>query len=166
MKQEIVVSQYRAALMMLRQTVEDCPDTLWNRGSDDNAFWQIAYHTLYYVHLYLSKSDNEFEAWPKHIEDYPHMGRGLPWPPHDPPKIGDPYTKDDILEYFDFIDERIPDFVAAAPYDDPAGFFRLPFSRGALHLYNIRHIQHHAGQLIERLRQTTGKGVDWVRSGE
>ena len=164
MKQEIVISQYRASLAMLRTAVEDCPDELWNRASDDNAFWQIAYHTLYYAHLYLSKSDEAFEAWPKHIEDYPHMGR-LPWPPNDLPKIGDPYTKDDILEYFDYIDERIAGFVAAAPYEDPAGFFWLPFTRGELHFYNIRHIQHHAGQLIERLRQATGNGVDWVRSG-
>ena len=165
MKQEIVVSQLRASLAMLRKAVEDCPDALWNRGSDDNAFWQIAYHTLYYAHLYLSKSDDAFVAWPKHIEDYPHMGR-LPWPPNDLPKIGDPYTKDDIFEYFGYIDERLPGFVAATPTEDPAGFFWLPFTRGELHFYNIRHIQHHAGQLIERLRQATGNGVDWVRSGK
>jgi hypothetical protein len=39
------------------------------------------------------------------------------------------------------------------------------FSRAELHVYNIRHIHHHAAQLSLRLRLDTGRGVDWVGSG-
>jgi hypothetical protein len=28
---------------------------------------------------------------------------------------------------------------------------------------NLRHIQHHTGQLAERIRQSTGHGVSWAR---
>jgi hypothetical protein len=42
---------------------------------------------------------------------------------------------------------------------------RPSLSRAELHIYNIRHIQHHAGQLSLRLRLETGEGVDWVGSG-
>ena len=31
-----------------------------------------------------------------------------------------------------------------------------------LHLYSIRHIQHHIGQLIERLHQAGIQGFPWV----
>jgi len=31
-----------------------------------------------------------------------------------------------------------------------------------LHMYNIRHLQHHAGQLIDRLRTTENIGIAWV----
>ena len=54
---------------MLRQAIERCPDSLWandESGKYDNAFWQIAYHTLYYTHLYLSVDAESFEPWEHH----------------------------------------------------------------------------------------------------
>ncbi len=37
---------------------------------------------------------------------------GLPWPPHRPPKIGEPYTKEEMLEYCEFcqkeVEEKVP----------------------------------------------------------
>ena len=38
-------------------------------------------------------------------------------------------------------------------------------ARGELHVYNIRHIQHHAAQLVLRLRLDTEVDIDWVKSG-
>lgn len=35
--------------------------------------------------------------------------------------------------------------------DAPSGFFWLPFNKLELQLYKTRHVQHHAGQLIDRL---------------
>ncbi|KPJ52053.1 hypothetical protein AMJ39_08795 [candidate division TA06 bacterium DG_24] len=54
----------------------------------------------------------------------------------------------------------------AVPFGDPSGFPWLPFNRFELHLYNIRHIQHHAGQLIERLRSQGVTDFEWVGIGE
>jgi hypothetical protein len=45
---------------------------------------------------------------------------------------------------------------------DTSGFFWLPFSKLELQLYNIRHIQHHTGQLIERLREQKDISVEWI----
>ena len=44
----------------------------------------------------------------------------------------------------------------------PSGFSWLRFGKTELQLYNIRHIQHHAGQLTDRLRTAAGIGVRWV----
>lgn len=49
----ILKSQYHAALAMLRETIEQCPDDLWLATQHTNSFWQVAYHTLYFTHLYL-----------------------------------------------------------------------------------------------------------------
>jgi hypothetical protein len=47
-----------------------------------------------------------------------------------------------------------------------SGFSRLPFSRGELHLYNIRHVQHHTGQLSAYLRRIVEDGERWwVKTG-
>ena len=44
-------SQYHAALAMLRESIERCPDALWYSHTPTNAFWQVAYHTLFFAHL-------------------------------------------------------------------------------------------------------------------
>ena len=46
-------SQYHAALSMLRQTIERCPEDLWLDETPENAFWHVAYHALFYGHLFL-----------------------------------------------------------------------------------------------------------------
>ena len=48
--------------------------------------------------------------------------------------------------------------------EDSSGFSWLPFNKFELQLYNIRHLQHHTGQLIERLRSGAGIGMGWVGS--
>jgi hypothetical protein len=40
----ILKSQYRAALAMLGQALERCPDDLWAHDSHPNPFWHVAYH--------------------------------------------------------------------------------------------------------------------------
>jgi hypothetical protein len=42
---------------------------------------------------------------------------------------------------------------------------RLSMSRAELHVYNIRHIQHHAAKLSLRLRLDYGLDIRWVGSG-
>ncbi len=43
--------------------------------------------------------------------------------------------------------------MAQTRLDADSGFYWLPFNKFELQLYNIRHIQHHTGQLTDRLRQ-------------
>ncbi len=47
-------SQYHASLAMLRTAIRACPEDLWSSSDGHaNRYWRIAYHTLYYTHLYL-----------------------------------------------------------------------------------------------------------------
>ena len=52
----ILISQYRAALAMLKQTIVLCPQSLWNAADEQNKFWQVAFHALYFTHEYLADS--------------------------------------------------------------------------------------------------------------
>jgi hypothetical protein len=161
MEQDVVTSQIRASLAMLRSAIEACPDSLWNRESDHNAFWVLAYHTLHFAHLYLSPSEEAFEPFERPVEGrdgFGHTDLG-DWSTLTPE---DAYTREDVLAYCDHVDRRVAELVQSAPFDAPSGFHWLRFSRGEAHLYNLRHIQHHAGQLIERLRQAAGTGTRWV----
>jgi hypothetical protein len=156
-----LISQYRAALRMHRASIEVCPADLWTDETFENRFWNLSYHTLFYTHLYLSRSEAAFEPWEKGRKLCQYMGR-LPWPPHEQVEIGPPYTREALLEYVDFVEEKIGDAIREDDPEAESGFEWIPFNRFQLHLYNIRHLQHHTGQMIERLRVATGKGVGWV----
>jgi hypothetical protein len=159
---KVIQSQYLAALEMLKQAVVKCPDPLWNAPEDKNKFWHVAYHALFYTHLYLQDTEKDFKAWEKHRDEYQFMGQ-VPWPPHDPPKIGEPYTREEVLAYYEFVcaqvQARVPDLEAAS------GFSWQPFGKLELQFYNIRHIQQHTGELYERLGSREGIEVDWVGQG-
>ena len=157
----IVSSQIHAALKMLRSAIVACPDELWNRETDHNPFWVLAYHTLFFAHLYLSPSEDAFEPYDRQVVGFPRYGKaGLgDWTKLTP---GDVLSKVDVLAYCDHINGRVAKLVESTPFEAPSGFHWLKFSKGEAHLYNLRHIQHHAGQLIERLRQEAGVGSKWV----
>jgi len=153
----ILTSQFQAALLMLRECIEKCPDEHWDSLIARYTFWQVAYHTLCMVDCRLDLSD---DAWQPHPVFHP-AGRA---------DLEDEYpsrrfTKAELLAYFGFCLEKlnatIPSETAAALSAPAAGF---PFSRAELHIQGIRHTQHHTGQLSASLRRV---GVDtrWVKCG-
>jgi len=159
---QVITSQYLAALEMLRQTIEKCPEALWDDARDRNRFWHVAYHALFYTHLYLQTSEGDFKPWSGHRPQYQYLG-SVPWAPPDAPKIGEPYAKADVLAYVDFCKAEVRTKVAALDLESAtSGFEWLPFGKLELQLYNLRHLQQHAGELMERLWTRESIEVDWV----
>jgi hypothetical protein len=157
----VIQSQYHASLEMLAQVIEKCPSELWNREEDNNKFWHLAYHAIFYTHLYLSSTDEGFVPWEKHIEEYNFMGK-LPWPPHEEPKISEPYTKAEIQEYLEFLRSKVDDLINTTDLHAESGFHWLPFSKLELQFYNLRHLMQHTGELGERLGSAANLEVGWV----
>jgi uncharacterized damage-inducible protein DinB len=160
---DIAIGQFEAALAMLRDCIEQCPEELWEQPIVALSFRQVAYHTLFFVDYYLSASEAAFEARPLHAiagdERLPHVSPGL--------------SKADTLAYLTICHEKLQETLSAeteATLQAPAGFSRRRFSRGELHIYNLRHVQHHTGQLSARLRQMipsyqSGDVLPWIGSG-
>jgi len=154
-------SQYRAALEMLRQAISRCPESLWDDRQDKNRFWHVAYHTLFYAHLYLQDRQEDFVPWTGHRAEYNYLG-ALPWPPHREPLAGEPYSREELLAYCAICEEQVAQRVDALDLGAESGFYWLPFGKLELQLYSIRHIQQHTGELMERLGARVGVDVDWV----
>ena len=76
-----------------------------------------------------------------------------------------PYSRDSILEFLTFCRDHAHRRIAALDLTAESGFSWLPFSPAERLAYNLRHLQHHAGQLSERIRQDTDDGVGWVARG-
>jgi hypothetical protein len=160
---KVIQSQYLAALEMLKQAVVKCPDSFWNAAEDRNKFWHVAYHALFYTHLYLQDAEKDFRPWEKARNEYQFMGP-MPWPPHNLPKIGEPYTREDVLAYLAFVREQVHARVPALDLEASSGFEWQPFGKLELQFYNIRHLQQHAAELYERLGARAGIELDWIGS--
>ena len=70
---QILKSQYHAALAMLRNAVAKCPDELWYDATPTNAFWQVAYHTMFFAHFYLQPNEAAFRPWQEHQGNVQHI---------------------------------------------------------------------------------------------
>ena len=144
---KITQSQYLAALEMLKQAIVTCPESVWDDPADKFRFWDIAYHTLFFVHLYLQDVEADFVPWEKHQDE-------------DTERT--PYTKEDILVYVGLVQDQITQRVPALDLEAESGFHWLPFTKLELQFYNIRHIQQHTGELYERLGSRVQAELHWV----
>lgn len=162
-------SQYHASLDMLGEAIEKCPEDLLYDKEFKNAFWQVAYHTLFFAHAYLSLSKDLFVPWSKHQANNqnPDGIGGDPDPDSKLPLLPDPYTKDQLLEYWGFCKGIVNKHVDMMDLESTnSGFDRYKISKFEHQLVNLRHIQHGAAQLADRLRDRMNIGVRWVGRGK
>jgi hypothetical protein len=154
-------SQYHAALLMLKQTTEKCPESIWDDPTDATKFWKIAYHALFYTHLYLQTEMSAFVPWEKHQEDI-HYLSALPSTLDRKPKPGKPYTKAEVLEYLDFCWNEVEARLLDLDFEAESGFEWLKFGKLELQIYNIRHLMQHVGELSTILYTRANIYIDWV----
>jgi DinB superfamily len=151
--------QFGAAIDMLSDAINLCPDHLWTvvlwKDPDDERygqFWFIAYHTLFWLDLYLTGTKEGFAPPP------PFIRRGLP---------EQPYTKDQIIAYLGACRDKCQATLEGLT-DERAGqrcvFEWMEPSFLELQLYSMRHVQEHAAQLSLVLGQHDVTGFDWVSS--
>lgn len=153
--QTALKGQYHAALKMLRQCVEMCPEEVWVSGEHPRTYWRIAYHAVFYTHLYLMPTDKHFEPWGKYREDAEAL-----W---ENPPVGSPYSIDELLEYIDFVSGNVDAWVDALDLSlAETGFpWYKKMTKLDHQIMNIRHTQGHVGQLSELL-MARGIDIDWV----
>jgi len=161
----VLKSQYHAALAMLREPIEGCPEALWDDAEPTNRFWQVAYHALFFAHLYLMPGEDDFRPWEGQQSQVQHPD-GIPGPA-DPdsslPLIPEPYSREQVLQYWQVVDAMVDTRVDALDLAQPtSGFPWYRMSKLEHQFLNLRHIQHHAAQLADRLRAAAGIGTRWV----
>jgi hypothetical protein len=151
---ELISGKFEAAFCMLAACTERCPDELWYAPVGNLKFCQVVFHTLFYADVYLCRDLNSLREQPFHRE---HAAAFADYEELEERRQQALYDKPFIRKYLRHCREKAGSVVA--------GFDWLKFSRAEVHVYNIRHIQHHAAQLSLRLRQDSGDGIPWVGSG-
>lgn len=143
--------QYDASIRMLRDCVQKCPKNIWNRPGERPA-WKIAYHCLFYTHLYLMADMTKFKPWEMHREGAEDI--------HSETST-EPYSQAEILTYLEFLREMIPAQVESLDLDSQvSGFPWYNMPKFDHQLVNLRHIMAHVGQLSELL-MIEGIDSDW-----
>ena len=139
---------------MLEAAARACPADSWDSPAHVNRFWRIAYHTLFYVNLYLFQTVDEHVPWSGHRDDAQPLESGIK-----------PYPRGSILEFLAYCREHARRQIATLDLTAESGVSWLTFGPVERLAYSLRHLQHHTGQLSERIRQDTGDGVGWVGRG-
>ena len=142
-----LASQFEAGLCMTDDCLRRCPDAHWDGLVAKYPFWQVAYHTLCFVDLYLSPGKETFalrdlhpQGWREFDDEYPSRR----------------FARGELLDYVAICRRKAGETIAAETVESlmgPSGFSWLKFARAEAHLYNLRHLQHHAGQLGAYLRR-------------
>ena len=157
-----IKGQYQISLNMLKQAIEKCPDSMWNDQSFANKFWQLAFHTLFYVDMYTQGTDENFVAWEKYKENFQHLGRDSK---EDPIPVQDAYSKEDVLEYYNHILKDIDARVDGTDMEAISAVSWITCTSFELQIHNIKHIHHHVGMMFDRLRNNE-VDVEWGRREE
>ena len=156
---KILSDQFEASLAMLRECVEKCPADHWNSKIAKYEFWHVSYHTLCCTDSYLSTSWEEFRPNRFHPLGTDELTNEFP---------SREFSREEISSYLELCRTRVTVMLVKETGDSlerPAEFHWLPsLSRGELHIYNIRHVMHHTGQLSAYLRRLS-IDTDWVKSG-
>ncbi|HZK83053.1 MAG TPA: DinB family protein [Humisphaera sp.] len=161
---ELLIHQYEASLSTLNLAIAGCSDESWNERVANLKFCQAAFHAVFFADVYLQPSD-DVEALKRQAFHVDHRGDFRDYEEmEDRPQVL-LYAKPFVQSYLQNVRHKAQatiELESAAVLAGPSGFRRRNCSRAELHVYNIRHIQHHAAQLSLRLRLDAEIDIPWV----
>jgi hypothetical protein len=161
---KLTANQFEASLCALNSCIDKCPESGWNAPVANLLFCQVAFHTLFFTDYYLGLDPDSLKQQEFHREkpvffrDYEE----LEWR-----KQQLLYERDAIKNYLEHCRKKAIEVLAKETEESLnacCGFPPREFSRAEMHLYNIRHIQHHAAQLSLRLRIDADLDIPWFSS--
>jgi hypothetical protein len=150
---------------MLGSCVDECPGSAWLGPVGNWKCCQVAFHTLFFTDLYLGTGVKACTQQPFH-DEHRRIFEGYEELEDRPPVLE--YEKTFIRAYLLHCLDKIPRALAEedeASLAAPSPFKWLPMTRAEVYACNIRHIQHHAGQLSLRFKLDHAIDIPWVKVG-
>jgi hypothetical protein len=147
--------QFGAAIDMLENALDACPEDVWSDRSRQPQYWYLVFHTLFWLDLYLSSREGFAPPAPYGLEELDPAGVF-------PERV---YSKTELRAYLAHGREECRATIAALTDEtarEPRVFGSVQGPLLEILLYSMRHVQHHAAQLNLILRQATDSAPDWV----
>lgn len=161
----IIWQQFGAAIDDLENTLLACPDALWQARLWHEPelekfflpeFWYVVYHSLFWLDLYLTGSEEGFA--PPEPFLLVEQNEGGPLPER-------PYTKHELHSYLQTCRHRCRTTIEALTDETAQRICVFPWGQvtfAELLLYSMRHVAGHAAQLNLLLGQQVGAAPGWV----
>ncbi len=149
---EMLWRQFAVAINSFGDALRNCPDELWEKrlwedepdqwvAAGFSAFWYLGYHTLFWLDLYLTGAEEGFV--PPAPFDLVEMEAGEVLPRT--------YTREELLHYLESCRQKCQLTIRAMSTEQAYRLCRFPWGElpfAELQLYNLRHVQEHAAQLL------------------
>lgn len=155
-------SQFAASLDMLERAIAACPPALWDDAATpvERRFGYLAYHTVFWLDCYTyGREEGYAPPVPFTLGEWDPAG-----------VYPDPlYSRAQVEGFLAHARTRLRATLSVldeAAASRPCGFPRHSMSVLELHSYNLRHVQHHVGQLQLLIRQAGGEPPRWVGRGQ
>jgi hypothetical protein len=155
--------QIGAAFKMLENVINNANDTTWTSRLNNMPFWQICYHVLWYTDFYFHANQETFRPQSFDMEGIKNY-----WIKPDSQMIENqkhPISKKDMLFYCNYGRQKAQQFIDGIDvtyFTTPSPFEWHGFPKIDIVDYNIRHLQHHIGQLDIILRREQDIGNPWI----
>lgn len=142
-----IAKQYEKCGGILADAIRDYGEDLWmDEERYFNPAWRVAYHAVFYTNIYCSPTEAAIEPWPGQQKLAERIGRR---PPEELPAV-EPYSKAQIVEYLQFVLDHVPGYLEEFDPGAPCWPHWYDENQLEFHFNNLRHLQHHTGELIER----------------
>jgi hypothetical protein len=162
----VLWNQFGATITMFGNALRACPDKLWTAQMwkdpaarpEFSDFWYVAYHTLFWLDLYLSGAVEGFAPpFPYNLDELDPRGV-LP---------GRVYTRDELLAYLEHCRQKCRQTIEGLTDEKVHQRSVFPWAKNGLSyaelmVDNMRHVQEHAAQLNMFLGQHAGISTGWV----
>ncbi|CAI2765949.1 DinB family protein [Flavobacterium collinsii] len=151
----ILWRQFGAVIDMLESSILVCPELFW----DKKDFWYSVYHTIFWMDYYSSTEPDTFSPpEPFSLSEFDPQGIL-------PDRI---YLKEELLDYLEYSRKKI--FYLIEGLNEETSKESITsnknYNRIEMILYNMRHVQHHVGQLNLLLRQNVDVAGKWVSQSD
>jgi hypothetical protein len=162
--QESLWRQFGASIDMLINVISNCPD---NYFTTNKRFYYLAYHSVVFLDYYLSIPPKDFSP----ILTFTMKDKDQ----RPPESIGDMipdkiYSRQELIDYLKHSRMKYKKLIGSLTNEEK---LNIRFTEGnqegdmdypilEILLYNLRHTQHHIGQLYLIMRQDLNKHMEWA----
>ena len=149
MIKKVLQSQYDKCFHIFQETIKNYDKEIWfDEKNYKTPAWQITYHAIFYANIYCSPTEKDIVHWQKEIKHYRDFKKMDEYRKNG--EVIEPYSITDMGEYLEFLKDKVPMYLDSINPEERCWPFWYDESQLEFHINNLRHIQHHLGEIIER----------------
>ncbi len=141
-----ILNQYKACFTMLKSCIERYSDSVWyDKDNHETAAYEIAYHAIACTNLCSAPSEDGMVRWAGEADPDKHR-----------------FSQSEMVDYIEHVLRQIPVYLQSFSPEEDCWPDWYNLNQHEFHINSLRHVQHHAAELIERHRSTKDLSVEWL----